>query len=60
MVLTLPDILQTSEQFLRSSARETEPDAPPKKKREFPLSAFSFSALRLILQKTMLVIRPSF
>ena len=36
---TLPGTLHTSEQFFRSSARQTAPDWPPKKKRELVLSA---------------------
>jgi hypothetical protein len=39
MVFTLPGTLQTSEQFLRSSAKQTDPDAPPKKNNEFVFSA---------------------
>lgn len=38
IVLTLPGTLQTSEQFFKSSAKQTEPEVPPKKNIEFTLS----------------------
>ena len=58
MLFTLPGTLQTSEQFFKSSARQTEPLLPPKKKRELTLSTPG-SWLIISEQKTIWVMDPS-
>ena len=58
--LTDPGTLQTSLQFLRSSARQTLPDQPPKKKRLLTLSPVVAAAwFRTRLQKTIWLMPPS-
>ena len=60
MFLTLPGTLHTSEQFFKSSAKQTEPDCPPKKNRLLVLSAvFGAELFKMSEQKTIWFTAPS-
>ncbi len=60
MLLTLPGTLQTSEQFFKSSAKQTEPDWPPKKNKLFVLSVGLWTCWpKTRVQKTIWLIAPS-
>lgn len=58
MDLTEPGTLQTSEQFFKSSAKHTAPDAPPKKNKELELSQPLNSKIfeRIILKSYLLLL----